>query len=70
MKITPPASLRKAGSMQTVEELEEIDQELKLDISFDKKMNLEQKKGFLQLKVKSFSFFLLMGNRKSCKARR
>ena len=45
-------SVRKGSSMRTVEELEEIDQELKLDISFDKKMNLEQKKGFLQLKVK------------------
>jgi hypothetical protein len=58
MKITPPASLGKLGSMQTVEEFEEIDQELKVDISFDKKMNLEQKKGFLQLKVKNFIFFL------------
>jgi hypothetical protein len=57
MKITPPASLRKAGSMRTVEELEEIDQELKVDISFDKKMNLEQKKGFLQLKVKILYYF-------------
>lgn len=43
--------------MRTVEELEEIDQELKVDISFDKKMNLEQKKGFLQLKVKILYYF-------------
>ena len=49
-----PASAIYGESMHTVQELEEIDQELKLDMDLDKKLTIEQKKDFLQLKVNLF----------------